>query len=66
MPTACARTRGLTPQRARPCAPPRAAGWPFVQAEKEYIASPVLVDINEDGTEEILAVTKNAELTFFT
>ena len=41
-------------------------GWPYVQSEKRFLASPIRVDINEDGTEEILVISKNAELLYFT
>jgi hypothetical protein len=37
-----------------------------VQSGKKYLASPLTLDIDEDGTEEILVVTKNAELLYFT
>ena len=41
-------------------------GWPYVQSGKRFLASPILVDIDEDGTEEVLVASKTAELMFFT
>jgi hypothetical protein len=37
-----------------------------VQSGKRFLASPILVDIDEDGTEEVLVASKTAELMFFT
>jgi len=40
-------------------------GWPYIAENQQFVASPIVVDINGDGAEEVLVATKSGELLLF-